>query len=104
MPTLTPMAALDELRRISAERDELIAGEKQRFAQIDNEAKTAKEQVRVDHRQANRALVAAIRTAQGLGIRIEDSAKIIGKSAQALYKLEAELRRFDEENHHEERR
>jgi hypothetical protein len=93
---LTPMAALEDLRKISVERDEIIASEKARFAEIDEQAKTAKEQVRVDHREANRRLVAAMRLAQELGIRIEDSAKMIGKSPQALYKLEAELKRYEE--------
>lgn len=92
---LTPLTALEALRTIAATRAELIAGAKARYAEIDAEAKEKKEALRTKHKKANRDLVAAVRQVQGLGIHVEDSAKIIGMSPQALYRLEQETRKWE---------
>lgn len=92
---LTPLSAIEGLRQIAASRAELIGKQKERYAEIDAEAKAAKDKVRDEHREANRGLIAAIREAQTLGIHVEDSARIVGMSPQALYRIESELRKFD---------
>lgn len=92
---LTPLTAIEGLRSVAASRAELIGEQKERYAEIDAEAKAAKERVRDEHREANRELIAAIRQAQTLGIHVEDSAKIVGMSPQALYRIESELKKWD---------
>ncbi len=92
---LTPMTAIEALRQITATRAELITNVKARYAEIDAEAKQKKEDLRTRHKEANRDLVAAVRQAQTFGIHVEDSAKIIGMSPQALYRLEQETRKWE---------
>jgi ribosome-binding protein aMBF1 (putative translation factor) len=98
MPAITPMAALNELQAVSAQREHLIATSKERFAAIDAKAKDEKEQLRSEHREANRTLISTLRQAQSLGIKIEDLAAMIGKSPQALHRIEQELRKYDADN------
>jgi hypothetical protein len=95
---LTPLKAIQSLEQIASERKYQIAGEKSRFAHIDDDAKRQKDQVRIDHREANRRLIDAIRHAQTLGIHVEDAAKIVKMSAQAIYRLEAELKKWDSQH------
>ena len=92
---LTPLSAIEGLRQIAAKRAELIGEQKKRYAEIDAEAKAAKDKVRDEHREANRGLISAIREAQTLGIHVEDSAKIVGMSPQALYRIESEIKKWD---------
>lgn len=93
--SLTPLTAMTSLREVAEKRAGLIATSKERYAAVDTEAKVKKVAIREEHRNANRELVAMVRQAQSLGIHIEDSAKIIGMSPQALYRLEQELKKFD---------
>lgn len=94
--SLTPLMAMNSLREVAEKRASLIATSKERYAAVDTEAKAKKAAIRKEHRNANRELVAMVRQAQNLGIHVEDSAKIIGMSAQALYRIEQELRKYDQ--------
>lgn len=95
MAPLTPMGALNAVRAADEARTQLIDSNKQRFKEIDEEAKQRKEDLRQQHRNANRALVEAIRLAQTYGIHVEDSARTIGKSPQAIYRIEQEVKKHD---------
>lgn len=101
MSVPTPLGALQHLREVDAARDIFIASKKAAFTAIDEKAKAEKEELRRQHRDLNRMLIQAIRDAQTYGIHVEDSARTIGKSPQAIYRLEAEIKKADEQNKEE---
>lgn len=88
---------LQHLKEVDAARDIFIAGKKDAFTAIDENAKAEKNELRRQHRELNRMLIQAIRDAQTYGIHVEDSARTIGKSPQAIYRLEAEIKKMDEQ-------
>lgn len=95
MVPLTPLSALNALKEADSARTVLIEGNKNAFKHIDEEAKEKKEDLRKKHRDANKTLVEAVRAAQACGINVEDSCATIGKSPQAIYRIEQEVRKHE---------
>lgn len=91
------MGALNALKQADADRTALIEVNKTAFKEIDEDAKQRKDDLRRRHKEANKALIDAIRLAQTYGIHVEDSARTIGKSTQAIYRLEQEVKKNEPE-------